>query len=135
MKTTFSKKENLESGLALILLLLIVSLFLFHKSKIEIESLVVVVEITCALVLLAMVIPSLFYPFTLLWLNLSHFLGKISSTILLSLIFLFVVTLTGLIRKALNKDRLLLREFKKKRESVFKDRNIIFKKENLETPY
>lgn len=135
MKTKFSKKENLESGLALILILLIVTLFLFYKSKIGIESIVTTAEVSCVLLLLAMVIPVIFYPFTFIWLNLSHLLGKISSSIILSAIFYLIVSSTGLFRRILKKDRLLLNDFKKKRDSVFKDRNITFKKEHLETPY
>jgi hypothetical protein len=126
MKTSFTKKENTESGLALVIILLIVSLILQSTF---------IIKISIGLILLIMVIPVIFYPISLIWLNLSHLLGKISSFLLLTLIFFFVVTPVALFRKMIGKDRLRLSQFKEKTTSVFEERNHRFVKDDLLNPF
>ncbi|MGD0338586.1 MAG: SxtJ family membrane protein [Bacteroidota bacterium] len=126
MKTSFTPKENAESGLALIVILLIASLFR-HSS--------LLVEISIGFIVLVMVAPVVFYPFSLIWLNVSRILGRISSFIILTLIFLVIVTPTALFRKIIGKDRLLLTQFKKTTASVFHERNRRFVKEDILHPF
>jgi hypothetical protein len=126
MKTSFTYKEHAESGLALVIILLVVSLFR-HSSFL--------VGLSIGLIILDMVVPVIFYPFTVVWLNLSHVLGKIISFVILTLIFLIVVTPTALIRRLLGKDRLLLAQFKESSSSVFHERNHRFVKEDSLHPY
>ncbi len=126
MRTSFTPKENTESGLALIVILLVASLFM-HSTFL--------VELTIGLILLVMVIPAMFYPFSLIWLNLSHILGRIVACIILTLIFLLVVTPMALFRKMIGKDRLLLTQFKKATPSVFHERNHHYIKEDILHPY
>ena len=126
MKTSFTQKQHAESGLALIIILLLVSLFV-HSSSL--------VQITIGLLILDMTVPVVFYPFTILWLNLSHVLGRIISFIILTLIFLLVVTPTALVRRLIGKDRLFLSEFKKSSSSVFHERNHRFVKEDSLHPF
>lgn len=126
MKRTFSQKENTESALALIVILLGASLFMHSR---------LLVELSIGLVFLVMIAPAAFYPFSFLWLNLSHLLGRISSFVLLALIFLFIVTPTALVRRMIGKDRLLLTQFKKSTLSVFHERNHRCVKEDILHPY
>ena len=126
MKTSFTKKENAESGLALIIILLVASLYI-HST--------VLVGSAIGLLLIYMVVPVVFYPFTLLWLNLSYALGRIISFAILTVIFLLVVTPTAIVRKLIGKDRLFLSQFKKSSLSVFHERNHRFVKEDVLHPY
>src|SRR5512143_3982988 len=112
MKTSFTKKENVESALALIAVLLIASV-LTHS--------MIIVEVSIGLIFLALIAPAVFYPFSFLWLNLSHVLGRVTSFILLTVIFLIIVTPVGVIRRLLGKDRLRLAQFKKSTLSVFEE--------------
>lgn len=126
MKTTFTQKENIESGLALVVVLLVASL-LFQSP--------LIIKISIGLVVLLIVIPAAFYPVSLLWLNLSHLLGRVSSFLILALIFLLVVTPVGLFRRLIGKDRLRLSQFKKTTTSVFEERNHHFVKDDLLHPF
>jgi len=126
MRTTFTRKEHTESGLALILILLIVFL-IWHAG--------VCIKLAVAIALLVMIIPATVYPFTFLWLNISDFLGKIISKILLAVIFGLFVIPVGLFRKMAGKDNLKLKLFKKSEESVFTNREHEYIKEDLLHPF
>jgi hypothetical protein len=126
MRIKFSLKENSDSGLAFILLLLLIGLIF----KIPFFYKLAVVSI-----LLLMIKPGIFYPFTFIWLNLSDFLGKIISKVILSVIFLVFVLPVGLFRKLNGKDTLKLKFFRKSGHSVFIERNHKFTKEDLINPY
>ncbi len=126
MKTKFSNKEYIDSGLAFVLLLLLASLFWHSKLAIKID-------VFC--VLIVMVKPSIFYPFAFIWLNLSDLLGKIVSSIILGIIFWIFVVPTGLVRKLSGKDNLKLKQFHKSNNSVFTERNHEFSKDDMLNPY
>ena len=126
MRKKFNLKENSDSGLAFILILLLIGLIF----KIPFFYKLAVVSI-----LLLMIKPGIFYPFTFIWLNLSDFLGKIISKVLLSVIFLVFVLPVGLFRKLGGKDTLKLKFFRKSGQSVFIERNHKFTKEDLINPY
>ena len=126
MKTSFTKKENVESALALIAVLLIASVFT-HS--------IFIVELSIGLIFLALIVPAVFYPFSFLWLNLSHVLGRVTSFILLTGIFLILVTPVGVLRRLIGKDKLRLSQFKKSTQSVFEERNHLFDKDDILHPY
>jgi FtsH-binding integral membrane protein len=126
VRTSFTRKENVESGLAFIVILLLVSLVLQST---------LIVKISIGLLLLVMVLPAAFYPISLIWLNLSRVLGKMSSFVLLTLIFLLIVTPVGLIRRLIAKDILRLTQFKQSTSSVFEERNHRFAKDDILHPY
>ena len=126
MRKKFNLKENSDSGLAFILILLLIGLIFkmpfFYK-------------LAVVSILLLMIKPGIFYPFTFIWLNFSDFLGKIISKVLLSVIFLVFVLPVGLFRKLNGKDTLKLKFFRKSGHSVFIERNHKFTKEDLINPY
>jgi len=62
-------------------------------------------------------------PISRAWLALGQLLNRISTTILLTLVFILVVLPTGLIRRITGADPLRLKEFKKSRRSVLFTRN------------
>lgn len=126
VKTSFLKKEHVDSGLALLLLTLLLGLWLNQQVAIRMAIVELVVVITA---------PVLLYPFTFLWLNFSELLGSIMSRILLTLIFVIFVCPVGLIRKWMGKDALLLRRFKKEAHSVFTERNHSYTKSDFTAQY
>ncbi len=126
MKTDFTEKEHLNSGLAFLLLLLIIGLG-WHYT--------ILLKIAVVAVLLLLTKPVIFYPFTFIWLNLSDGLGKIMSKIILSLIFFVIVFPTALIRRIIGNDTLMLKQFKKSNQSVFVERNHAYSKNDLINPF
>ncbi len=126
MKTSFTKKENIESALALIAIILIAGV-ITHS--------MFIIELSIGLVFLTLIAPVVFSPFSFLWLNLSHTLGRVMSFILLTVIFLIIVTPVGVIRRLLGKDRLRLAQFRKSTLSVFEERTHRFVKDDVLHPY
>jgi uncharacterized membrane protein len=126
MKTSFTKKEHSDSGLALLLLTLILGLWLRQHYTLQ---------LAIAEVLVLLIAPVLVYPFTFLWLNISDLLGKIVSKILLTIIFFVFVFPVALIRRLMGKDTLQLKKFMKSPDSVFTERNHTYTKADFTTPY
>lgn len=126
MKTQFSRKEHNDSGMALILILLIV--MIFYPIKPVIVAAIVVTLVT-------MIYSPVIYPFTVIWLNFSHFLGNFMSKVILSAIFFVFVVPVAVIRKLARKDSLQLKKFKKDSNSVFIVRDHDYTKADIEKPY
>ena len=126
IKTSFIKKEHVDSGLALLLLTLLVGL-LQHQQ--------IALRLAIGEVLIILIAPVILYPFTFMWLNISDLLGKVMSKLLLTLIFVLLVCPVGLFRKAIGKDTLLLKKFKNDKDSVFTDRNHAYSKTDFTAPY
>jgi hypothetical protein len=82
-----------------------------------------------------MIAPVLIYPFTFIWLNVSDFLGKIISKIILTVIYCIVLLPVALFRKIAGKDNLKLKQFHKSDKSVFIERNHLFTKNDMLNPF
>ena len=121
-----SKEQCKDTGLAMVLILLLLGFFLDNTLYFKISVVVLVIN---------MITPGFYKPIAVLWFGLSHVLGVIMSKIVLTIIFFFLVTPVSAIRKMLGYDSLKLRQFKNSNESVFKVRNIIFTRNEMETPY
>lgn len=126
IKTNFTKKEHVDSGLALLLLTLLAGLLMNQQN---------VIRVAIGEVLTILIVPVVIYPFTFLWLNISELLGKLMSKLLLTVVFVLLVCPVGLIRKALGRDTLLLKKFKKDKNSVFTDRNHKYSKTDFTASY
>lgn len=126
IKTNFSKKEHTDSGLALLLITLIAGLW-FNQH--------LAMRVAVAEVLVILTVPVLIFPFTFLWLNISDLLGKIMSKLILTFVFFVFVWPVALIRKAMGKDTLRLKRFKKDSNSVFTERNHTYTRTDLTMPY
>jgi uncharacterized membrane protein len=121
-----TKDQCRDTGMAMVLILLIA--FIFTK------------QINCiygaiAVHVLNMVFPVIFRPLAMIWFGLTHILGTIVSKVLLSIVFFFVVTPVGVIRKILGKDTLQLKAFKSGKESAMVQRNHTFTAGDIEKPY
>ena len=126
LRTHFSKKEHTDSGLALLLLTLLTEHWL---------HLHLTVQVAIAEVLVLLIAPVLIFPFTFLWFNISELLGKVMSKVILVIVFFLFVLPVALIRRAIGKDTLSLKKFKKDSNSVFVVRNHSYTSSDLTTPY
>ncbi|MEJ5264623.1 MAG: hypothetical protein WHT29_04850 [Bacteroidales bacterium] len=122
MRTQFTKKEHQDAGLAL--LLLIILLRIFHVVTVPDPVLI-------AVIFLIILIPSVWYPFSFLWYNLSEVLGRIVSMVFLNVVYWLLVVPVALIRRMLGKDSLQLQKFKKNSPSAFIERNFTFTNKDL----
>ena len=126
IRTSFSKKEHNDSGLALLLITLIVGQWF---------NLQITLRMAIAEVLVLLIAPVLIFPFTFFWLNISDLLGKIMSMVILTVVFFVFVWPVALIRRWMGKDTLRLKKFKKDTNSVFTERNHTYIKSDLSMPY
>ena len=83
----------------------------------------------------AMTYPVIFQPFARLWFGLSTAVGTVVSKIILTVLFLGLVFPISLVRRAMGKDAMRLKGWKKGNESVFRVREHRFEAEDLEHPY
>jgi hypothetical protein len=125
-RNKISKDESRDTGMAMVLLLLIVAASRKREGYLFVAMAVHVVN---------MVKPEIYRPIAVLWLGFSDLLGAVVSRILLSMVFLFVVTPISLLRRWLGKDSLKLRDFKTGQGSVMVERNHTFVSKDLERPY
>ena len=125
MKTPTTQQCQ-DTGLAMVLILLIVALRV-ERFGVVVAALVVQV--------IAMTVPRWFAPLAPLWFGLSHAIGKVVSTMLLSVVYAIVVTPVGLVRRVTGKDPLRLRAFRNGTESTMIVRRHTFGPRDLERPY
>jgi hypothetical protein len=124
--TAISKKQAVDTGMAMVLILLILGFYLEN---------IIFFKYALAGILLAMIWPMAYKYLAIVWLSGSKLLGNIVSRILLSLIFFIVLLPVAVIRRILGKDALKLKQFKKNSSSVMISRNLKFQKEHVQKPY
>jgi len=115
-----------DSGLALVLICLICFL-VWERSALLILGIIFLV--------VAMTYPPVFKPFARVWFALSIALGTVVSKIILSVLFFGLVMPVGLLRRAMGKDAMQVKEWKKGNASVFRTRDHRFVAADLEHPY
>ena len=119
-----SNSSNKESILAITFLLLL--LFIYSKN------------LNFIYLILGFIFGSLLFNrvadlFDMIWKKITHILGLISSTIILSVIFYVIVFPWGMILKLINKNPLLLNSNNK--TTTFNTRNKLFTSNDLQNPY
>jgi hypothetical protein len=112
-----SREQTKEFGM---LSVLVMSFLAFYLRQI---NLTVVIFI---LALLTLLFPVIFYPFAIVWFGLSRLMGKLSTGILLGIVFFVIVIPVGLFRKMLRLDGLKLKQFKKTKDTVLVNRDHIY---------
>jgi len=117
-----SVKQCTEFGMVAILVLL--AFAIYRKDN----NLVIAAFM---LTLATIIAPILFFPFAAFWFALSEIVRRISTTLLLGIVFFVIVVPVGLIRKIAGFDNLKLKEFKKGRQSVMIVRDHTFTSEDL----
>jgi hypothetical protein len=125
-RTPITRVQCQDTGMAMVLILLLLALSLNRE---------LYLYGAIGLHVLNMVVPQVYRPVAVLWLGLANLLGTVVSRIILTIVFLVVVTPIGLIRRMLGVDSLKLREFKKNDGSVMHERNHRFTPEDIQRPY
>jgi hypothetical protein len=115
-----------DTGMAMVLICLLIA---FFGGKQFFYGLAIL------LTLINMIWPNVFKPVAKIWLGFSHILGSVMSRIILSIIFLVLVLPVGFVRRAIGKDPLQLKKWKKDHASVFKTREHEFTSEDIKHPY
>src|SRR3990172_3749102 len=122
-----TRDQAKDTGMALVLIFFILAQFIPDKAKIfQVIAIIILI--------INMVSPVLYKPAAWLWFGFAHILGTFVSKVLLTIIFIFLVTPVGLLRSLLGKDTLLLKKWKKDDSSVFQVRNHAFRREDVEKP-
>ena len=123
---TITRDQAKDTGMAMVLICLLIA-FLGKVHSFYGAAIV--------LLLVNMIVPDVFKPVAKIWLGLSHLLGSIMSKIILTIVFIVLVLPVGLIRRALGKDSLQLKKWKKNKDSVFKIREHQYTSEDINHPY
>ena len=121
-----TQRNLVETGLLMILLDLLWAYFYFGEYQILVGIFLVGATI---------LIPQLFYPVAWVLLVIGRLLNLFIPKILLGVIFYWLVTPVGLIRRILGKDSLQLRKFKENHTSVFIDKPPETQKSRIEQPF
>lgn len=121
-----SKAQARDTGLAAVLILLLIAHF---------QESVTLVGPAIVVLVLDMIWPGLFRPLGYFWFSLANILRKVVSTILLTVVFLFIATPIGLVRRLLGADPMGEKRWKNGGSSVFVEREHLFSAKDLERPY
>ena len=126
LRKNITKDQSRDTGMAMVLLCLLLAVSPKRH---------VFLYVAIALHVLNMIVPSLYKPLAYLWFGLSDLMGAVMSKVLLSIVFFFVVTPIGILRRLFGKDSLKLRAFKASKESAMLERNHMFTAKDLESPF
>jgi len=126
LKTTISKDQAKDTGMAMLLILLLAGFFTQNDTY---------YKIAVPVLLMNMAYPMFYYPVAVIWLGFSHLLGTIMSKIILTIIFIVLVIPVGLLWRLIGKDPLKLKKFKHGTEPVMEVRNHLFTAKDIENPF
>ena len=125
-KKKITVEQCKDSGLALVLICLICY---------QVWKTPILVLLAIIFLIVAMTYPLIFQPFARFWFALSTALGTVVSKVILSVLYFVLVLPVGLVRRALGKDAMRIKCWKKGNESVFRVREHRFEAKDLEHPY
>ncbi len=91
--------------------------------------------ISVILLFTVLIFPFFIKPLAFIWWNFSVVLSWLMSRIILTLLFIFIVTPVAMVRRAMGKDSLRLKAFKKDDCSVYSIRNHVFTDSDLKYPF
>lgn len=124
LRTKISPEEVKDSGIIAAIIAIGLGFFIKDHIFFYVSLFILITEI---------VFPVLLYPFALFWFNLAEVLGIVSNKILLTIVFLLILTPVALIKRMQGYDPLRIKLFKSGSESVFTERNHTFYKTDMET--
>jgi len=125
-QTDMTKDHCRDAGMAMVLIVLLMAL-IFERE-------IYLISAIC-LHVLNMIAPQVYRPVAVVWFGLAHLMGTVVSRVILTVVFLVIVTPIGLVRRLLGVDSLRLKEFRKGNESVMHERNHQFTAEDIQRPY
>jgi len=91
--------------------------------------------VAVVLLVLVMAWPRAFAPVTPVWFKGAELIGRIVSTLLLTLLYYLIVTPVGLVRRMLRADPLQLRAWHGNAPTAFRERMHTYSAKDLEPPY
>jgi hypothetical protein len=121
-----SRKQCVEFGQVLVLVC--IGLALYHK------NLHFAFAAFWAL-LVTMLMPRIYLPFAMIWFGIAEILNRISSWLVLHLIFFILVVPVGMVRKWRGKDAMKLKQFKKSNGSVMIQRDHLYEAADLKNTF
>jgi hypothetical protein len=121
-----TQKECYETGNVFALLFILISLV--AKSP-------VYCYVSVVFLLVSLLKPGVFKPLAFVWFEFSKILGKISSFVILTVIYLVVVLPVSMFIAMKGSDPLNIKHFKKFNGSGFVDRNHVYIADDLKKPY
>ena len=124
--TKITREQSRDTGMAIVLLLLLAHAFVGSANLLVAAIVLHVVNMTA---------PQVYRYIAVLWLGVSRLLGVAVSTVVLTLVFLLVVTPVGIVRRRLGIDTLRLRAFRSGHQSVMSERRHTFTRNDVERPY
>ncbi|MBI2120769.1 MAG: hypothetical protein HYT94_04065 [Parcubacteria group bacterium] len=86
------------------------------------------------LLFISIFIPQAIYPVALLWQKIAELLGLIVPKIFFGIVFFAIILPIGFLRRFLKGDMLFILKWREA-ETVFKERNHLFVKQDVEQPY
>jgi Saxitoxin biosynthesis operon protein SxtJ len=126
-----TKEQCKDTGMAMVLICLLLAVFLKKAGHINPTYLVAAI----VLHVVNMTAPRIFHCPAIAWFGFSHLLGTVMSKVLLTGIFLLVVTPIAIIRRMMGRDALKLRQFKVGGNSVMVQRDHTFTAADISKPY
>jgi hypothetical protein len=123
---TVTQDQAKDTGMAMVLICLLIASFGGFRFFYGVAIVLLPVN---------MIWPAIFKPAAKIWLAFSHMLGSVMSGVLLTVIFLILVVPVGVVRRALGKDPLQLKKWKKDHASVFTIREHEFVSSDIKHPY
>ncbi len=126
LKPDITLKQERDTGLIVVLVCLLLALF---------YPPLVWIKIALTAVLITLLWPKAFYPLAVIWFLLAEALSKVSSTVILTSLFIVLVVPVGFMRRVFKKDNLQLKAFKKSSKSVFTHRDHIYEPSDLQHPF
>lgn len=125
--TLITRKQCMEFGQVAVLVVLLAALYFKDDHALILAALI--------LILLTIVVPMVFYPFAVVWFGLAKLLAAVVPPVLLGILFFMMVTPLGLVRRAMGRDALRLRQFKKGRSSVMSNRDHVYTETDLKDTF
>jgi hypothetical protein len=123
---TVSKEQTKDFGMVISLACLFVAYVTHEKWALQLSILLLLINI---------VYSPVYKPFASVWFSLSELIGGVVSKLILTLVFALLVIPIGVLRRALGKDSLQLKKWKKDGSSVFKVRDHAYGPEDMDKPY
>ena len=121
-----SNKECADTAMAMTLISLLAILYTRSLG---------LLPLAIGLLLLGMVWPRAYSPLARLWLGISLLLGSVMSRVVLSIIFVVVVTPIGLVMRLFGHDPMRRKAWKKGTDSTFVTRDHIVEAKDMEHPF
>ena len=121
-----SNKECADTAMAMTLICLLAVMY---------TRALTLLPLALALLLLGMVWPRAYAPLARVWLGISLLLGSVMSRLVLSIIFVVVVTPLAVVMRLFGHDPMHRKAWKKGTASTFVSRDHLFEAKDLEQPF